>query len=103
MIFFGKLVHDKIPEMIQANGEIPEFERLNEERYLEELDKKLNEEVKEYQESKEADELADIVEVVYAICEAKGISVEQLQEIREKKKVLRGGFSERYFLICKKQ
>ena len=64
-----------------------------------ELDKKLNEEVAEYQADKSIEEMADIMEVVFAICEARGYSVDELMRVRETKKEKRGGFADKIFWI----
>lgn len=69
----GKLVRDKIPQIIRDDGKEPIVEILSEEDYLIELDKKLNEEVAEYQADKSIEEMADGLEVLFAICEARGI------------------------------
>lgn len=98
---YNKLVRDKIPEIMERRGEAASICILDEKRYIEELDKKLNEEVQEYQESKDIEELADILEVIYAVCNAKSISFERLQKIREEKFEKRGGFSKKIFLISK--
>ena len=47
-----KLVRDRIPEIIEARGKICIWEELSDSAYLDCLDKKLNEELAEYQESK---------------------------------------------------
>lgn len=61
----GKLVRDKIPQIITDAGKKPITEILEQERYLEELDKKLEEEVAEYQADKSIEEMADVlVEIV---------------------------------------
>lgn len=98
---FKKLVRDKIPDIIKHQGETPNIEILSDDKYLFELDKKLSEEVEEYQESKQLEELADILEVIYSICAARGSSIDELHKIREEKLDKRGGFSERIFLISK--
>ena len=93
----GKLVRDKIPEIIRADGKKPITRTLTTEEYLEELDRKLNEEIAEYQADKSLEEMADVLEVLFAICEARGHSVEELMEVREAKREKRGGFEERIF------
>ena len=93
----GKLVRDKIPEIIRADGKKPMTRVLGTEEYLEELDKKLNEEITEYQADKSIEEMADVLEVLFAICEARGHSVEELMEVRAAKREKRGGFEERIF------
>lgn len=98
---YKKLVRDKIPDMIVKEGYVPETRTLSRREYLRELDKKLLEEVKEYGRSKELEELADILEVVYAISEARGYTVERLLKEREEKYEKRGGFSKRVFLVSK--
>lgn len=93
----GKLVRDKIPQIILDDGKTPITRILTDEEYLVELDKKLSEEVKEYQEDKSIEEMADILEVLFAICEARGHSVEQLIEVRNAKRKKRGGFEQKIF------
>lgn len=93
----GKLVRDKIPQIIQADGKSPIIRTLSEEDYLQELDKKLNEEVAEYQADKSIEEMADVLEVLYAICEARGHSLEELEIVRKEKSDKRGAFKERIY------
>lgn len=93
----GKLVRDKIPAIILADGKKPMTRILDTEEYLDELDKKLNEEIAEYQADKSIEEMADVLEVLFAICEARGHSVEELMEVRAAKREKRGGFEERIF------
>lgn len=95
---YQKLVRDKIPEIITAAGKKPVTHILDEAAFLSELDRKLNEECAEYQESKSMEELADMLEVMYAIAEARGSSVAELEAIRKKKATERGGFRERIYL-----
>lgn len=95
----GKLVRDKIPEIIKKDGKSPIIEILSEEEYLIELDKKLNEEVAEYQADKSIEEMADVIEVLFAICEARGYSVEELMKVREIKREKRGGFKDKIYWI----
>lgn len=102
---FNKLVRDKIPQIIENNGEKPTFRILNDLEYLSYLGEKLDEEVKEFHEEseeyKKLEELADILEVIYALCEARGNSTDELLEVYWKKHMERGGFSKRIFLISK--
>lgn len=96
---FNKLVRDKIPEIISNSGKTPIIRILDDIEYVSFLEKKLDEEVAEYRESKEIEELADVLEVVYALCNAQGHSVEELMDIYQKKHEERGGFSEKILLI----
>lgn len=95
----GKLVRDRIPEIIRNDGKSPIIEILSDTEYLSELDKKLNEEVAEYQADKSIEEMADVLEVLFAICEARGYSVEDLMQVRESKREKLGGFKERIYWI----
>lgn len=96
---FDKLVRDKIPQIIEKSGAVPVTRVLEQEEYLAALEVKLDEEVREFHESKAMEELADILEVVYALAEAHGCSKEELAEIYQRKHDARGGFAERIFLI----
>lgn len=93
----GKLVRDNIPQIILADGKTPITRILTDEEYLVELDKKLTEEVTEYQADKSLEEMADVLEVLLAICEARGHSVEQLMEVCNQKREQRGGFKQKIF------
>lgn len=95
----GKLVRDRIPEIIKNAGKKPITEILSQEEYLKELDKKLNEEVAEYQADKSIEEMADVLEVLFAICEARGHSLEELLQVREDKREEHGGFKDKIYLI----
>lgn len=99
MKVFNKLVRDKIPQIIEASGKTPITRILERGEYLACLEKKLDEEVCEFHESKDMEELADILEVVYALAEAHGCTKQALAEIYQRKHDARGGFSERIFLI----
>ena len=95
---YNKLVRDKIPEIIEKSGRRLEYEILTNETYIAELDKKLDEEVSEYRESRSLEELADIMEVIYALCESSGSSVKELEKVRKKKAGERGGFKNKIYL-----
>ena len=95
----GKLVKDRIPEIIKSDGKTPIIEILPNEEYLNELDKKLNEEVAEYQADKSIEEMADVLEVLFAICESRGHTVEELMQVREDKREKRGGFKDKIYWV----
>lgn len=101
MVVYNKLVRDKIPEIIRTQGETPNIRILEQEEYLRHLEAKLDEEVGEYHWDKNAEELADILEVILALAEANGCSKEELLAVYEKKHTARGGFRDRVFLISK--
>ncbi len=94
----NKLVRDKIPEIIDNAGKTPVTHILSDDEYISELDKKLNEECAEYQADKSLEELADMLEVMYAIAEARGWSVSDLEAVRRDKAEKRGGFRDKVYL-----
>lgn len=57
------------------------------------------EETEEFLEDENINELADILEVVYAIARLKGVSKEHLEEIRKEKEKTNGGFNQNLYLI----
>lgn len=95
---YSKLVRDKIPEIIQADGKEFITRVLDEEEYLKELILKLKEEVAEFEEAKSIEELADIKEVIIAIREALGVHAGELEDARRKKANSNGRFKKRIFL-----
>ena len=99
MTKFNKAIRDKIPEIIQKDGHTCNIQTLSDEKFIIEIEKKLSEEVTEYQNDKNPEELADILEVVYRISELRGISIKDLGEIRKQKVEKRGGFQKNLFLI----
>jgi predicted house-cleaning noncanonical NTP pyrophosphatase (MazG superfamily) len=96
---YNKAIRDKIPEIIQKDGHACNIKTLSDEQFLVEIEKKLSEEVTEFQNDKNPEELADILEVIYRIAQLRGISKEELEEIRIKKVENRGGFDKNLFLI----
>jgi predicted house-cleaning noncanonical NTP pyrophosphatase (MazG superfamily) len=95
---YNKLVRDRIPEIIEKKSERPITRVLSDEEYLVELNIKLKEEVKEYLEDNNVEELADIVEVIYGILNAKNVSLEAFEGIRLDKVEKRGAFQNKIYL-----
>lgn len=98
MKIHNKLVRDRIPEIIRQDGRTCVVRTLGDDEYQECLDAKLQEELREYLFSGELEELADMLEVIYAILEVRGVSMERLEEIRSTKQIGRGAFKKRIFL-----
>lgn len=96
---YHKLVRDKIPAIIEQNGQVPVVRILGDAEYAYYLEQKLDEEVSEFHKDKNVEELADILEVVYALAENMGHTKEELLEACQKKHDERGGFRDRIFLI----
>ena len=98
-IKYNKLVRDRIPEIIEVDGKRCVTEILDDGKYLEMIDAKLDEELVEYYKDQSVEELADLVEVVYAAAKARGYTIEQLEEVRVKKAEKRGGFDRKILLV----
>ena len=97
-IIYNKLVRDNIVEIIKDTGKKVSYEILDDKRYGEELDKKLKEEVNEYLKDHNIEEIADIIEVLYAIIEYKGISIQEVDKVRTEKALEKGIFKNKVFL-----
>jgi predicted house-cleaning noncanonical NTP pyrophosphatase (MazG superfamily) len=103
MTVYNKLVRDNIPKIIKATGGCAQVRVLSDDEYRVCLEAKLDEEVGEFHRDKTPEELADILEVVYALAATCGCSREQLMSIFQKKHDSRGGFEDRIFLISSEQ
>jgi predicted house-cleaning noncanonical NTP pyrophosphatase (MazG superfamily) len=94
----GKLVRDRIPQIIRENGTEPIVYTAGQEEYRHRLRAKLGEEVTEFLSADDAsapEELADVLEVVQALAADLGIEPRELEKIREEKAIERGGFAKR--------
>lgn len=100
---YNKLIRNKIPQIIKANGKTPTTRILPEEEYIKEICKKTQEELTEYIEAKtkpdKLEELSDLLELINALAEYEGTTLEEINNIRKKKAEERGNFSDRVFLI----
>lgn len=95
---YNKLVRDKIPEIIENDGKKCAIEILSDEEYLKMVDVKLDEELAEYHKEQNIEELADLVEVIYAATKARGYSIDELERIRLKKAREKGAFDKKILL-----
>ena len=79
MIEYQKLIRDRIPEIIKASGKSYDVRTADKEQYKELLKKKLQEEVKEYLEEDNLEEVADTMELIYALASSIGYKEEDLE------------------------
>lgn len=96
---YNKLVRDNIPQIIMENeGRFAKTRTLNDEEFLQELHRKLQEELREYLSSGDIEELADLEEVIRGVLDAKHVKYEDFEKIRKDKAEKRGSFKKRIFL-----
>ncbi len=97
---YNKLVRDKIPQNINSiQGKKCNYKILDEQEYLQELDKKIIEEANEFIEVHSIEELADLMEVIFTIMKKRNISIEEVENARKAKNNKKGAFEERVYLI----
>lgn len=102
-ILYNKLVRDNIPEIIEQSGKKCSTVILSDEEYLKMVDSKLDEELAEYHKDQNIEELADLLEVIYAATKARGYSLEELEKIRAAKAEKRGAFDKKILLVDVKE
>lgn len=99
---YNKLVRDRIPEIIAKKGDKAITHIADEHEFWKALKEKLFEELREFEAAEgEADmieELADIFEVIDAICDFKKFDQEVVRGIQKKKAEEKGGFRKRIIL-----
>lgn len=98
MIKYNKLVRDKIPDIIKQKGGKCTIRIADEKEYWEKLKWKLREEMDEFLEAQNEEELADLLEVINAIIDFKGLAREKIKLVKSKKAEERGRFEKRIIL-----
>ncbi len=88
-------MRDKIPQIVAEQGKLFNFYTADVEEINELLLQKLSEESEEFKEARNTEELADILEVIFALANELNCSEEELLKIRKMKKETNGGFSKR--------
>ena len=97
-MIYNKLVRDRIPEIIMSSGRRCDIDYLDKKEYLIMLESKLDEKLAEFHKEQNVEELADLLEVIYATAIALGYSIEELEAVRRKKVDERRGFEKRVIL-----
>jgi len=97
-VYHQKLVRDKIPQIIRNAGRTPVTHVAGDDEYLKKLKTKLVEEAQEFKKSGTIEELADVLEVIKAICKFRKFRNRNLELIRQKKEETKGGFGKRIIL-----
>jgi len=103
MPIYNKLVRDRIPEIIETTKKEYSMKVLDSSEHEIEIKRKLVEELQEYQESTNnasaIEELADLLELIYAVLPLHDSSMEELEKVRVEKREKRGGFEKGLYLI----
>lgn len=99
---YNKLVRDRIPEIIEKSGKGYLTALLTDDEFVQVLKEKLKEETTELIEAQSnqevTEEAADVLELLHAIAKVNGVSMEEIEKIRQEKKKQSGGFDDRIFL-----
>lgn len=102
LTFYNKLVHDRIPELILAEGRKCATEILNDVDYRQALLAKLVEEAQETAKSTPTElikELGDLFEVIDALFMAFNLDKDAVIAVQKKRRDERGGFEQRIKLL----
>jgi len=102
---YGKLVRDNVPDIIRANGDMPNVRIMQQDEYRRELLYKLIEEAEEVRKAgydpdgiEFVTEIADLREVLDAVLKEFGIDEVLVQKIQDERRAKRGAFTKKYFL-----
>ena len=86
-MMYQKLVRDNIPAIIEKNGETCVTRTLSDKEYEDALTNKLQE------------EMADVMEVLYAMGKTRAVSKREVEQVRSQKAAEKGTFSKKIFLV----
>ena len=99
---YDKLIRDRIPEILEAQGIEYETEVLDEREFVAALRAKVVEEAREVSEASPQDlakEIGDLLEVLAALQAAVDLTAEELEQVRADRRRDRGGFERRLKLL----
>ncbi|WFD12185.1 nucleoside triphosphate pyrophosphohydrolase [Tepidibacter hydrothermalis] len=95
---YDKIVRDKIPQIIDNAGKKFDIHIVSDDEAISYLDTKLDEEVKEFHEDNNLEELADVMEILFSLAKKMGYSEDDLLNKRLEKKESNGGFDKNIIL-----
>ena len=96
---YNQLVKDNVPKILKEKGSKPHIRTLNDNEYISELEISLDEYVARYTETGGMNELADIMELVYAIAKFKGYDQTKFNALVADRKKKYGGYDNRTYLL----
>jgi predicted house-cleaning noncanonical NTP pyrophosphatase (MazG superfamily) len=100
---YNKLVRDRIPEIIQADGLLIETKQLSDKEVIGLLKTKAIEEAQELEEAKELEdikrEMADILEILQSLADRLIIDMAEIEKLRQERAEKRGRFENGTFLV----
>jgi predicted house-cleaning noncanonical NTP pyrophosphatase (MazG superfamily) len=102
VIRYGKLVRDRIPEIVAESGLIAITRTLSDEEFVAALRAKVAEEAEELADAPDDDvltELADVQEAIAALIVAMKLSPAEIERVRHLRAKDRGGFGTRTYLV----
>ena len=98
-LHYNKLVRDNVPDEALQNGDqLSVHYATTDAEYWLKLKQKLQEEINEFARAETMENLADVLEVIDAICEFKKFDIDELNAIRENKAIEHGTFRKRVIL-----
>lgn len=103
MISKNKLVRDKMLELFESQGRIHVSYILSDPEYDHQLRNKLKEETAEFLTDNNLEELADILEVIYALAKNIGYTKQDLENARAAKAEKYGIFEKKIYLVTVEQ
>lgn len=97
----GKLIRDYLPDIMRDKGILVHERVMEQGEFIAKLKDKLQEEAGEVQHAQDEneliEELADTLEVIYALSKATGITLEQIEKTRLTKQKAKGGFDKKLY------
>lgn len=95
---YNKLIRDNIPDIIAKAGNEPYYHTATAEEYRQKLLEKLTEELNEFKEMFSQHEVADLLEIIYAIVDEYGFNKDEIEKLRLERKQKRGAFAKKLIL-----
>ena len=95
---YGRLVRDRVPQLIEESGGTATTRVLDESGYREALLDKIIDEVEEFRVTGNEEEIADIFELLDCLTELKGFEPMHIDYVKLIKREARGSYRERILL-----